>query len=552
MTSGFAGVEEVRRLAEQAAHWRAVGAALDGLVRSARIGDPALPKVADHLLGLWRRTPEAMIRIAPTGLNVDDQVALTSSQEAGRWLLPAFMAGLRGLRLRPTTRAEELVHFGEELSALEANIGTITRFSDWLWSDGAQGFDVDLHASFVEVMDTVMPEAGREQNLLATRSANAVASWNETVWIASKELDAAAAREEFEVPLELLVDALKRFPETFAMAGADAERLRTEAENAASWSAAEVDAIMDHPELRASMPAQRLARRLAALVQTADAIDGRLLEFVSLLVKREDPYSRAVVMALEKDAIGAVLGTKVRTDKATLENVRIFLTTAPPTMASGVVHALLKRAATETGAQDAIRALGSGAGLQKFMSHVDPANLAPAAATALARMLVERLPHPTVMRDLLDRLPPRAVCAILAALPDTIPIVRMRVTTLLTETPDEAREVVKAMLASRRPDDLRQLAEVLPACDGRGWPLRLLTEVLAMLVAVGLGEEVIPPLVRSRGAALEVRLAALDAATHKPALLAEAVKRRSAELLDPPELRARLQETRRRLKAAES
>ena len=123
---------------------RTLGNALDALVRTARLSDPSFPLVARRVYDVWQGLASPSIEIAPLELRVDKVLAVKAVEQVGRWLLPAFMAGMRTLRMRPEATCDDLMRLAQELSGLSAELEAIKGFRDWLWSDGAQGFDVQL------------------------------------------------------------------------------------------------------------------------------------------------------------------------------------------------------------------------------------------------------------------------------------------------------------------------------------------------------------------------------------------------------------------------
>lgn len=544
------GFEAARETADLVRHSLTLGTALDALVRSARAGEPSLGPVSSRVHELWTKVPKACLRLAPMELHFDGHVALTAGDEGGRWILPAFMSGLRSMRIRPGVSVDDVRDFGEELSSLEANVATITRFRDWLWSDGAQGFEVDLHACFVEAMDAVTPEAAAERAILEARMASAIAGWNDTLYLASRELDAAAVRDEFQVPLSLyLAEAAAGGS---SLARADADRLRAGVEDAATWSNAEMDAVMAHPELRSSLPAQRLARRLVATIEAAESVDSRLLDFLTHLGGRQDAYCRAVASALENESVGAAIAAGTRLDPANLDALRSFTTTSPPAVGRGIVHGLLHRAASDAPALAAVLELARAIGVKDLLARIDPGTLGPDAAVALARTVTDSGEPPAVVRDLAMQMAPRTAVAVLAALPYLIPLMKERALALLSDAPDHSNVLLDAMIAAGRRDDLALLGQALGGGGGRRWTGKPLAAALGALVSAGLGDEVLVPIVRARNADLQIRLRALEALRADPASLAEAVRWRSSEILEPPVLRRRLQDERQRLKDGRS
>ena len=73
----------------------------------------------------------------------------------------------------------------------------------------------------------------------------------------------------------------------------------------------------------------------------------------------------------------------------------------------------------------------------------------------------------------------------------------------------------------------------------------MLTHLLPALVLRPKGDEVVAQLARSRGAEIATRFLALDALKQRPALLAETIKWRATDVMEPSEIRERFQELRK-------
>jgi len=108
-----------------------LGTSLDGLVRAFRSGNTVItPKIAERLFDLWNEVPKVMLVLDATTLSINEQVILKAEDNEGRWLLPAFMAGLRILRRQADCSLDDFLRLGEELAALTSNLSSITLFQD--------------------------------------------------------------------------------------------------------------------------------------------------------------------------------------------------------------------------------------------------------------------------------------------------------------------------------------------------------------------------------------------------------------------------------------
>ncbi len=91
---------------------------------------------------------------------------------------------------------------------------------------------------------------------------------------------------------------------------------------------------------------------------------------------------------------------------------------------------------------------------------------------------------------------------------------------------------------------MRVLAAVFIAQQGEGWSVESVRVLGRALVSAGLYAEVCIPLVRSKRMAVAARIALCDAAESDLEVAAAVARWHPGELLDPPELRARLKSLR--------
>src|SRR5262249_53641509 len=104
---------------------RMVATSFDALVRTARRVDPGLAVLARRVFDQWSQLRDVAIELGPTQLLVDREVAVKADPQAGRWVLPAFMSGLRKLRMRSDAGCDDLVRLAQELGTLTATLPAI-------------------------------------------------------------------------------------------------------------------------------------------------------------------------------------------------------------------------------------------------------------------------------------------------------------------------------------------------------------------------------------------------------------------------------------------
>ena len=251
------------------------------------------------------------------------------------------MAGLRGIKLLDRCTQDDFARLGEELAGLKPDLAFITRFRDWLWTDGAEGFDVLLDESFTEGIDTAFDNIrARREALSALRMEAAVSVSEQAVYVASSTLDQAAARDEFQVPLDNLARAIRSGG--IQLKPEELTELRKAVEDPLYWAEAEVDVALEYESLRAALPAKRLARRIIGMM--SDAADLKVLNLLSVLSQRTDPYSRNLQEALEEEPLGEAIAGNLQLNETTLKMVHQIVTSPGLAhLAMGLITGLLER-----------------------------------------------------------------------------------------------------------------------------------------------------------------------------------------------------------------
>ncbi len=334
-----------RSVAVPVAFERLLASSIDALVRSARMQESSARLIADRTLAHWLTARDAVLELRATGLFIAGRLGLQVSQKAGRWVQPAFITGLRSIRLCDRVSADQLLRFAEELAFLTPSEGSIRRFQDWLWQDGAEGFAIDLHPSFVEVMESFGTDGdGIHAMVSAVRGEAALASGEETVTIASSELDDAASREEFDVPLTLYTQQVD--DRHLEMSGAEAKQLLASTDDGNAWGLAEIAIVLRCDEIAKAVPHGRFAQRL--LARTRGDVDARTLGLLARLRNRNTPFTQAVADDLEASGFGASLAASVSLRDPTLWPLTAkLISTSGPTTASEMATGLLRRAASD-------------------------------------------------------------------------------------------------------------------------------------------------------------------------------------------------------------
>jgi len=526
---------------------KVIPAAFDGLVRSSTVRSNALPAIARRIIDLWSEHPNAALRIDATALGLDDQEGLTANETEGRWLLPAFMAGLRVLRLREEAGVWDVMRLGEELCQVEPFPDTLAAFRDWLWSDGAEGFDVELQVSFMEVLESSGTQASWEDwSAQAVRSLTGMMLSRNMMQISARDVDAAALRQPFQMSLLAFQRETASGARTLT---ADQETyLRLGCDQGASWADVEMDAVLQHPELRAMIAPDRLARRIVSLMSAH--CDIRLLQFLTSLSATDDAYSKAVLANLEREPLGEILARHIVLDGPGTAALGHCLARSPRHLSSGLMHGLLERCSADPLLMEALSRVAAQGGAERMLSVLDPNRLNLPQALALSRMMGQIVRGGCEMVLKLGEVCPAGVrCALLAGLPPrALSGSEPKILKLLGEAnPEEAGPLLGALAQARDPKLLGVLGQAILSSHGKGWSLRILKSSCEALLSTPSGCESLVRLARSSSAGADVRVVALRALERRPEILSRISRWSIREaLLDPPEVRERLREVRRR------
>lgn len=524
---------------------RTLGRALDALVRTARTHGSAVETAGQRLRDAWLAIDRAALRFGATELYVRDDVALGEDEEV-RWLLPVFMAGLRVVTPRETVTVQELCQFAEELARCEPEVASLERFRDWLWGGGAAaGFEVELQTSFMEAVEADLPEAAvapdgfLEGGLSAVRLAGVQTLEEDSIELAALDLDAVSTREEFDASLDA-----ERDDEPPVMHEALRAALRYRCEEPSRWSLCEATAVVAIPALQAVCTPDALARQLADSLREHFDVD--VIDLLASSVRRNDPFARAVLRGLDFPELPTAAVRAFAHDADGHRVLANLLAAVSPELASRVAHALLDGAAAETALVDIALRIITSLGALRFIGLLDVPSLRPPEAHSLGSLLAERDDVVELLSPLMARVSRPALPKLLGALP---PEVRPRLAPSLSARWTElSGGFVESHLAPLFIEGgtagVRVLAEVFIAQHGDGWLVESVRMLGRALVRAGLFTELCLPLVRSKRIPVPVRIALCDAAEVDPEVAAAVSRWHPGELLDPPELRARLKSLR--------
>ena len=515
---------------------------LDALVRSIRSRGRNTLDIAQRAIEVWFDEPELVLSTTPNAIAVGSQVAYESEKGEGEWILPLFMAGVRHIGIQQTTGPADLCRFAEQLGLLTPTPESVDQFRDWIWADGAAGLVLDVRMSYLEAFEALdlAPPPVIPELIAGTVELRTTSGVPELV--SSDERD--ALEHSFHAPIVAFEEAAR----TGQLAGDDRERiaLRAASADGEMWALAELETAITDVRLAKAVAPERIANALWARISTQ--VDVPLLRILVELVGARDEHSRTIVSALERVPLGATIArTVVVATPVALAGLHRVLADASPRVSAELMHGLLARAEGDVGAFDGLVKLGHAAGLREFLAWVDPGKLTPALAGTLGYVMTESFGDSVDVSSLLPRIPGPAAVALLGVLsPATLLRMKSHLKRLLRNAlGNDLVRLLETLVKTEARECVRIIGEEIEETGAAQWSAVATRGSLRALIAYGFGADYVLPLVRSRKAPVEVRLAALDAMAAEPELLAEAARWRPGGMLDDPEIRRRLKALRK-------
>ena len=527
---------------------RNLAASLDTLVRSARTNPAAVPNLIERTLDYWRKTDGGELEILPTGIRYDETDVFTADEEEGRWLLPAFMAGLRALRPWTDLNEEQLRILASELADLSGHVEDADRFRDWLWADGAEGFHVSLDLSFSEGIDTAFDDLkARRRSLAGLRVEAARALSEHAQRLTSEALDAAAALPELQV--DLAGYAVQAGDGSFLLNTDEKQRLQAICNSPVFWAEAQADVALTHPALQPGLPAPRLAEIL--MRELASTIDMRVVDILSRLGSRTDPYARSLIAALQPEPLGYRIASGAPMNNQGVRALAGLMISGPLPIGRGVAQGLIERAAVDREAFTAMKQIASSVVFQRFYDLLNTDELSENALRTLGLLALRCKDPVRMLPRYFDGLAPEVAIEVLGQTPSNLLWeARPTVGLLLSGQVDSTRrrQLVRTLVGTGDKRWLSVLARALSQSKGRDWCPATLRVTCDKLAAGGFAEKILVPLVHDTETTEDAVLAALRALEQSPDALREATKFHFRELTHSKDVRQRLRKMRRRLK----
>lgn len=516
-------------------HARSALGAFDALVRASRTSPMVLAELGERFLGALREAAiDGPIVVEPLGLRMGAQ-SIGGEDAPLRWTLPVFLAGVRSFAPRVECTVDDVVLLAERLGVAAPTSESALSLQDWIFSDGATGIDVDVAPSFVEAF-----EAGESGGLASTSAilairAQAVADDSGAV-LTVEELDRAAPMATLAVEVDLYERQISG--RELEPSGRDMIAVARNADTTRAWLDTELRLAQHGVDgVRAHLPARRLARLLRSRLD----------------VGADSSFFGAWRAATDLDSAGkssSEVGHVCRRlhDRAFFTRLGEQLGSAPVAQTLDHVATLgAEHASTVLAAHMTAEAPPAEAALAWLTKAPEVATLlvaSIASGRALARVLLsfDGHEHEAAARELTNAASPRVLLEAIEELRSSRWLALASRLSSHLEGEDLARFL--AVAAELRASDALLRALSQPAARTLGAPA--LDPAMRALIDAGRGTEVVT-LARKRGASEPVRISALVASYRVPALRADALRFRFAELVDPGELAFEL----RRLRARE-
>ena len=511
----------------------------DGLVRSIHTGNPRVETLARRVLRHWHELGSPPIEFTPLTALIDEEVVLRATDEGGRWILPVFMAGLRRVELGDETTDADLLRFSTELAFFESTVSSIAQFRDWLWSGGAEGFEINVQLSLVEKMDaadesqTVSPH-----DVAAVRAYVLRATGLATQIVASRDVDLAAIREEFQVSLDLFSREARGG--RMALSPAECEALRNLCESGAAWLNLELRATLANQELRVLVPPRRLASWV--LTSLRRGVEPQMLALLGQLQNERDEYCQQVAVRLFEEGFAEIISKAIDFSAPGLpEALAHFIHTANPEMSRSLCRALLganRESESVIGLARTVQRIG----LDQFTEKLDIGSLEAEQAKGLAHIALALKTPISRLEKLLEQAPADSAAEMISALPSGVALEMPSLvkTVLNTAESKHVESLVSSLATSSDPSWVRLFVSSLSDSGGKNWTPRSLYTACCAIAEGNMARKYLLPWIRDRHMSADLRLMAARALPPDRELRREACKWRPGELLDPPQVRQQL------------
>ncbi len=479
---------------------RQVSGALDALVRAAFANPPSVDALADRLVAVWLAAGGLALELSPTTLSSQGVVYLRADAGRGRWLLPAFMAGMHSIALaKDGSHALGLISLAHELAALRMDAKALEQFSAWVWGEGAEGLTIGVDAGILEVGSVRERSEGSSQSdqLRAVRSASMVGE--EVTAMDGADLDRAALREELAAPLALYETGVTH--RAFELPESERRSLGRAVDDPIAWLEIELSVALNGPAILVErLPVSRIVRGIIGRIKSGTTTDARLVErLYGIRGKRPDVWR-----GLVDGGVGSALGANI-----SLIDPLLLALVQDKEIGGDLARALLARATDD----ESRRAVGRLGVRQLLACGV----LAPEVTVETAAQIVAitLAVEPELLRFVLARVPHRLGIAPVAELPQPhVSAARELISRALLQRPVE--DAVVALI--KRSEDralIADLAKRMRRRLGADFLPSAVKSAAAVLAADPQGALLVAALSSHPCAKREVKLALLQALDHQ-------------------------------------
>jgi hypothetical protein len=514
-------------VAEQRERQQELGSALEATVRAVLQRDQLREGMARRCHEILLQQPETALEWHATELRRDGRMVLQAAQDSGRFIYPAYVAGLRGLAVRAQSVAADVLRLAEELAALQTGERLLVDFHDWLWRSGAHGFDVML----VDPLSTsgeALVGAFDEAQFWAGRSSAAIEAWNESALAAGQVCSAAELRARFAEPLDRFARAIATGELSLELE--DARALRNAFDDARLWAPAEVGLLLQEPALRSALSPSHLGFLAGSWIEGARSIDPRMLDVADELGVRN----------ADARALGIAIARHVIARDCDPESLLTIVDRAGNDLRSGLVNELAQEKTDPARAHPPLLKLLQHVGRARFFELLDLPAMTPLLLGAVLRAVMDDRADTGLLVGWLSRVPPDHALRAVIAEPSLLSVASALVTQLIAAQPLSSGPLLVSLVEAS-PKCARCVGNALVGRRCDGFAPDVIAPALVALRERGLGEDFVLPLWLTPAVAPRVRVAALFTLEPDPGLRARAFARKP-ETSDAIEVREAFEE----------
>ena len=104
----------------------------------------------------WLEEPGAVLELQATELRSEGRLVLAADAQNGRFIWPAYSAGLRLIAIRVQSVPADVVRLARWFSELQADASLVPEFADWLWR-GARSASMSADGEHSELGEKLDP-----------------------------------------------------------------------------------------------------------------------------------------------------------------------------------------------------------------------------------------------------------------------------------------------------------------------------------------------------------------------------------------------------------